>query len=62
MCKAYPWLFSIVQSRITQLTSRSRAALGSKSIPAAGGVPAVPFSTHRSISRFSALITLIPCR
>jgi len=48
--------------RTTQLTSRSEAWLGSKSMPAAGAVPAVFFSTQFSISRFSAVMTLIPWR
>ena len=57
-----PWLLEIVQSRITMPVSSSLAWLGSKSMPAAGGVPPVSRRMHRSMRRLRAEMTLMPWR
>jgi len=64
MASTYPQpsLLSDTQSRMTQLTSRSSGLFGSKSMPARGGVPPVSRMIVFSMSRFSAVMTLMPWR
>lgn len=56
----FPRLFRVTQLRITQLTSFSPGSLGSKSMPAWGAVPAVSRRVQFSMSRSSAVMTLMP--